>query len=206
MPFVAESIWQALAEAAFERGLPGPEPAAESVVIAPWPEFPPSWRDPAMEARVDRMQKLVGCVREIRNQYLPKETRTPLNVFVRCREEMAVDFLALSPFIASLAGVGHLECGAGIAKPKHAATYVSPDFEAYVSLAGLIDVAAEAKRQEKQLAEKTKHLQATRAKLANTGFMAKAPPDVVQQQQALVAELEAQIRAIEESLKELREG
>jgi len=35
MPFVAESIWQALGEAAFERGLPAPEPAAESVVIAP---------------------------------------------------------------------------------------------------------------------------------------------------------------------------
>ncbi len=33
MPFVAESIWQALNEAAFERGLPGPEPATESVVI-----------------------------------------------------------------------------------------------------------------------------------------------------------------------------
>src|SRR5437764_657032 len=33
MPFVAESIWQALAEAAFERGLPSPEPAIESVVI-----------------------------------------------------------------------------------------------------------------------------------------------------------------------------
>src|SRR5204863_1599062 len=40
MPFLAESIWQALGETAFERGLPAPEPAAESVVIAPWPEFP----------------------------------------------------------------------------------------------------------------------------------------------------------------------
>jgi valyl-tRNA synthetase len=206
MPFVAESIWQALAEAAFERGLPGPEPAAESVVIAPWPEFPPSWRDPAMEARMARMQELVGCVREIRNQYLPKDQRKPLDVFVRCREETAGDFLALAPFITALAGVGHLECGPDIVKPKQAATHVSPDFETYVSLAGLIDVAAEAKRQEKQLAEKTKHLQATRAKLSNASFLEKAPPDVVQQQRDLVAELEAQIRAIEENLKELREG
>src|SRR5262249_41313825 len=36
MPFVAESVWQHLNEAAFERGLPAPEPAAPSVVIAPW--------------------------------------------------------------------------------------------------------------------------------------------------------------------------
>jgi len=33
MPFVAESIWQALGESAFERGLPAPEPATESVCV-----------------------------------------------------------------------------------------------------------------------------------------------------------------------------
>ncbi|HKI32862.1 MAG TPA: valine--tRNA ligase, partial [Gemmataceae bacterium] len=59
MPFVAESIWQTLNEAAFERGLPGPEPASESVVIAPWPQFPESWRDASMEQRIARMQELV---------------------------------------------------------------------------------------------------------------------------------------------------
>ena len=69
MPFVAESIWQALAEAAFERGLPAPEPAAESVVIAPWPVFPASWQDAAMEQRMARMQELVRSVREVRNRY-----------------------------------------------------------------------------------------------------------------------------------------
>src|SRR5207302_1023108 len=137
---------------------------------------------------------------------LPKETRTPLNVFVRCREATAADFLALAPFITALAGVGHLECGPQIAKPKQAATHVHPDFEAYVSLAGLIDVAAETKRLEKQLAEKTKHLQGTQGKLNNASFVAKAPPEVVQQQRDLVMELEGQIQAIEANLKELRQG
>ena len=60
MPFVAESIWQALAEAAPRRGLPTPAPAAESVVIAPWPAFPEAWKDAAMEARFARMQELVA--------------------------------------------------------------------------------------------------------------------------------------------------
>src|SRR5439155_25050004 len=36
MPFVTESIWQALNDAAFERGLPAPEPSADSVMIAAW--------------------------------------------------------------------------------------------------------------------------------------------------------------------------
>src|ERR1700730_3035866 len=68
MPFVAESIWQALGEAAFERGLPTPEPTAESVVIAPWPLFPETWRDASMEQRIGRMQELVRAVREVRNR------------------------------------------------------------------------------------------------------------------------------------------
>ena len=55
MPFVSESIWQALNEAAFERGLPAPEPSAESVMIAPWPEFPESWHNADVEARIGRM-------------------------------------------------------------------------------------------------------------------------------------------------------
>ncbi len=59
MPFVAESIWQALFQAAPHRGLPLPTEAAESVVIAPWPAFPEAWKDAAMEARMARMQELV---------------------------------------------------------------------------------------------------------------------------------------------------
>src|SRR5258708_30186154 len=69
MPFVAESIWQALADIAFERGLPVPEPSAESVVIAPWPEFPRTWQDRGMETRIGRMQEFVRALREVRNRY-----------------------------------------------------------------------------------------------------------------------------------------
>src|SRR5438094_489091 len=69
MPFVTETIWQALNEAAFERGLPAPEPSIESVMVAPWPSFPDNWRDAAMEQRMARMQELIRSVREVRNRY-----------------------------------------------------------------------------------------------------------------------------------------
>jgi valyl-tRNA synthetase len=205
MPFVAESIWQALAEAAFERGLPAPDPAAESVVIAPWPDFPAAWRDPAMERRMARMQELVRAVREVRNRYMV-DARTGLDVFVRTGAAAADDFRTLAPFITLLAGVRRLECGPEVRKPPQPATFVHPEFEAYVSLAGLIDVAEEDKRLEKQLAEKKKHLQSAQAKLANENFKSKAPPEVVQQQIDLVADLQKQIQVIEENLRELRQG
>ncbi len=203
MPFVAESIWQALGEAAFERGLPAPEPSAESVVIAPWPEFPASWPDIAMEQRIARMQDLVRAVREVRNRYDLKKD-TGLEVFVRCNEAVASDFRALTAFVASLAGVARLECGPAVTKPPQSVTTVHPDIEASVSLRGLIDPDAEAKRLEKQITEKRKHLQGTRAKLQNESFTSKAPPEVVQQQRDQVTDLENQIQVLEGNLRELR--
>ena len=125
---------------------------------------------------------------------------------VRCADAVADDFRALSTFIGLLAGVGKLECGPALTKPRQAASCVQDDFEAYVSLEGLIDVAAEVKRLEKQLAEKLKHLQSTRAKLGNTKFVDNAPAEVVQQQRDLVTDLQNQVVVIEENLKELRES
>ncbi len=205
MPFVAESIWQALGQAAPHRGLPLPTEAAESVVIAPWPAFPERWKDAAMEARMARMQELVRVVREVRNRY-QIDTRTPLDVSVRCSEAAAEDFLALAPFIALLAGVGRLECGPATAKPKQSATHVHQEFASFVSLAGLINVGKETARLEKEKAEKLKHLQAARGKLGNSNFVDKAPAEVVQQQRELVDDLQRQVQAIDENLRDLREG
>jgi valyl-tRNA synthetase len=205
MPFVAESVWQALGEAAFERGLPAPEPAAESVVIAPWPAFPAAWQDPAMEARFGRMQELVRAVREVRSRY-NVDPKTAVDVSVRCAAAVAEDFRALAPFVRMLATVGRLECGPDTAKPRQSATHVDPDFEVFVSLAGLIDVEVEKKRLGKKREETLKRLQATRAKLANSNFVEKASPEVVQQERDKEAELQGQIRAIEENLRDLQEG
>jgi valyl-tRNA synthetase len=204
MPFVSESIWQALNEAAFERGLPSPDPSAESVMIAPWPKLPDDWQDPAMETRIARMQELVRIAREVRNRYMI-DAKTPLDVSVRCSEALAGDFRSLSPFIGLLAGVGNLQTGPEVKKPPQAATQVNPEFEAYISLKGLIDPAAEVKRSEKQLAEKTKQLETTKKKLENEQFIANAPKEVVEQQRQLVIDLEQQIRAIEETIRDLKQ-
>src|ERR1700745_852896 len=69
MPFVAESIWQSLGEAAADRGLAAPQSAPESIVIAPWPVLPADWKDAATESRIARMQELVRAIREVRNHY-----------------------------------------------------------------------------------------------------------------------------------------
>jgi valyl-tRNA synthetase len=203
MPFLAETIWSAMKEAAPERGLPTPAKAAESVCIAPWPAYS-EWQDPATETSIGRMQKLVGGVREVRNRYIV-DPKTELSVSVRCNEKVAGEFRAQEPFIRQLAGVGSFVCGPDVTKPPQAGSIVRPDFEAYVSLAGLIDVGKEVSRSEKELAEKRKQLAATQAKLGNASFVERAPAEVVLQQRELVGELEQQIRAIEANLAELRQ-
>jgi valyl-tRNA synthetase len=204
MPFVTESIWSALNEAAPERGLPSPQPAIESVMIAAWPAFPSDWRDVAMETSMARMQELVRSVREVRNRY-NIEPRSPLDVFVRCSEMVMMTFDELAPFIKLLAGVGQLQCGPAMPKPPQAASHLTPEFEMYVSLKGLIDPAAEIKRLEKQLADKRKQLQGTQAKLENANFVKNAPPEIVAQQQAQVEELKKQIETIMANIKDLQD-
>jgi valyl-tRNA synthetase len=201
---VAESLWSALNEVAFERGLPNPDPATESVMIAAWPTFPADWRDAGMEMSMGRMQELVRSVREVRNRY-NLDPKLPLDAFVRCGEAVASDFRTLAPFIQQLGGIGQLQSGPDVTKPAQAASHVTPEFEVYLSLRGLIDPAAETKRLEKQLADKRKQLAIAQAKLENANFVKNAPPEIVEQQRALIADLQKQIAAIEQNIKDLQQ-
>jgi valyl-tRNA synthetase len=175
----------------------------ESVMIAPWPALPEDWRDPQTEQRMGRMQELVRAVREVRNRYMI-DPKTALAVFVRTSDAVSADFDQLQPFIRLLAGVGQFQAGPGVVKPPQSASCVTSDFEAYVSLAGLIDVTAEIKRLDKQIAEKKKHLAGIQAKLKNASFVDKAPKEVVQQQRDMEADFQVQIKVMEENLRELR--
>ncbi|MCE9563160.1 MAG: valine--tRNA ligase [Planctomycetes bacterium] len=203
MPFLAESLWAALSEVAPVRGLPTPTKAEESVVIAKWPTYPEAWIDAPVEARFARMQDLVRSVREVRNRY-QVDDKTRLDVSVKCSDIVAADFNALSAFIGPLAGIATLTAGPTAVKPKQAGGIVRPEFEAYVSLSGLIDPAAEIKRLDKQIAEKRKALDGVNAKLNNEKFMKGAPPEVVQQQRETVVDIEKQIAAMEENLRDLQ--
>ncbi|GIW85574.1 MAG: valine--tRNA ligase [Gemmataceae bacterium] len=203
MPFVAESLWQALGQVAPQRGLPAPSPAEESVVIARWPQLPPEWIDPQVEQRFALLQDLVRGIRELRGRYQMDE-RTKIDVFVKCSEQTAEDLQAVASFLAPLAGIGQLHAGAATQKPSLAGSIVHPQFEAYVPLAGLIDLAAEVRRLEKQLAEKRKACETVQSKLANDRFVQNAPPEIVQQQRELLHDLTRQIATLEENLRELQ--
>lgn len=203
MSFVSESLWQALNEVAPERGLPIPVKAEESVTIARWPTYPADLQDSATEQKIARMQELVRGIRDVRNRYRI-DKNLQLQLSVKCSAEVAVELKDLSAFIMQLANVKDFECSPDAHKPAQAAVIVRGDFYAYVSLAGIIDVAAESKKIEKEIADKQKQLDAINAKLSNPGFVERAPADVVQQNRSAAADLEAQISTLATNLKELQ--
>ncbi|MFO0801024.1 MAG: valine--tRNA ligase [Gemmataceae bacterium] len=204
MPFVAESLWEALNEVAPERGLTATAPAEANVCVAKWPEYPAAWVDASVEARFARMQELVRGVREVRNRY-QVDDKTRLDVSVKANATVSADLTELAMFIGPLASIATFTASPTTTKPKQAGSVVRPEFEAFVHLAGYIDPAAEATRTEKQIADKRKQLDGVTAKLANEKFVSGAPAEVVQQQRELVADLQNQIRTLEENLRDLRE-
>ncbi len=204
MPFLAESLWEYLGQAAPERGFPMPRVAEESVCIAAWPNYPATLIDASTETSIAMMQDLVRGIRELRNRY--QIDKATLDVVVRCADPVANDLNAMSAFVKSLGQLNSLTCGPTIEKPKQAGSFVTNQFEAYVSLVGLIDTAAEIKRLEKQIAEKQKSLSGTLAKLSNESFVKNAPPEVLTIQKNQAADAESQIRIMEANLAELRQG
>ena len=75
---------------------------------------------------------------------------------------------------------------------------------AYVPLAGLIDLDAERARLGKQEAETSEFIQKAEAKLANRGFVERAPREVVERERARLDELRALLDRVREQLQALR--
>ena len=81
---------------------------------------------------------------------------------------------------------------------------VSAIATAYLPLKGIIDVDAEVKRLEKQEVETVKYLDGVRRKLSNQNFVARAPKEVVEAEQAKVTEAEAKLARIREQIASFR--
>jgi len=196
VPFLTESIWQALGQVAPSRGLPEPTQAAQSVCIAPWPDYPGAWRDPEAEGVVAQWQEKVAAIRNLRaERNVPASAK--INPIILASGAVSAMLRAGEPFIKALTGSETLTIVEAAERPKECAVAVLADAEIILPLEGLIDKEAEAVRHRKALADIDKQLAAIRGKLANEGFLSRAPAEVVQQQRAKEAELVAQRAAVE---------
>jgi valyl-tRNA synthetase len=202
IPFLTEEVWQLLNQRAPQRGLERIEPAAESVMIAPWPEADASRQDPQIEARFARFQEALGAVRQVRQrQNVPD--RKPVEFSIRCSPSTADALRPMEPYFASLARAKAVDWGPDVQAPPLSATVALPEMEVFVDLAELIDVEAEIARKEKELARLDKLIAAKKNKLANENFVSRAPEAVVQKERDSLRELEQQHAAASAALQKL---
>ena len=87
--------------------------------------------------------------------------------------------------------------------PAGAVTFVTGGATAALSLAGIIDLAAERARLEKEIAAFDSDIGHVNKKLGNPNFVARAAPEVVEEQRVKLAEAEAGKVKLQAALKRL---
>jgi valyl-tRNA synthetase len=202
IPFLTEEVWQRLGEYAPRRTLGDHHPAAESVMIAPWPEFDEKRQNPEIEARFARFQEVLRAVRDIRSrQNVPP--KTDLKFSVRCDAATAALIEPMEPYFASMAGAQAVAWGPDVNPPELSANVTLSGMEVVVDLAGLIDVAAEMARMKKEVEKLDGFIAAKEKKLSNANFVDRAPAEVVQKERESLADLQSQLAAAKEVLERL---
>ena len=180
------------AELAEHTGEAGP------AALLPWPAD--GERDAAAEAHMGRLQDVIRAVRKLRN-----ENRVPerAEVAVRVKTADPGPLMEQEGLIRRLARLESFDAAPDAARPATCAVEVLAGDEVYVSLEGLIDVAAERARTEKELEKARGHLRGLDAKLSNENFTSKAKPEVVERERARRDEIAERIARLEEALKSL---
>jgi valyl-tRNA synthetase len=166
MPFVTEVLWKALT---------GASEATESLVIAQWPTASGFTSDEVAAQRVSDMQKLVTEVRRFRSdQGLADRQKVPARL-------NGISGAGLDPLVASVTALAWLTTPDNEFSPTAQVEVRLSGGTVGVELdtSGTVDVDAERRRLEKDLAAAQKELAGTTAKLDNDAFLAKAPGDVV---------------------------
>jgi len=181
MPFVTEVLWQALT-------------GGESLVIADWPQASGVTMDPAAALRVADVQKLVTEIRRFRSDQGLADRQK-----VSARLD-GIEQAGLREQVAAVTALAWLtEPAADFNATAQLEVRLSTGTVAVeLDTSGTVDVAAERRRLEKDLAAAQKDLAATAAKLGNEAFLAKAPGDVVdkiRERQKLAHEETARITA-----------
>jgi valyl-tRNA synthetase len=201
MPFVTEEIWQVL------HG----QPEGLALMVADWPAGAPERRDADAEAAVAAVQEVVTELRRFRAEH-GLAPSVKIAVHARADADRRSVLAAAEDGIRRLAGVGEWHL---VAPEDAAAEPAVPPIEGpvgkvpatgaelLVPLAGLIDLDEERERLRKELKKAEEEKVRAERKLANEGFVAKAPEAVVQAERDKVEEWTAAIARLRAELGEL---
>jgi valyl-tRNA synthetase len=167
MPFITEELWAIKGEAG-----PGRE---NLLTLSPWPRLE-GLEDDAAEAEIGWIVDLVSEIRSLRAEMNLGAAEIPL-VLVGADEDAQARALRWQDTLQKLARLS----GVALAKspPKSSAQFLVRGTLAALPLEGVIDLAAEAKRLDKEIERHDAEAKKLDAKLSNEGFLAKAEEEVI---------------------------
>jgi valyl-tRNA synthetase len=190
MPFITEELWARLVEVGVER--------ENLLCLSTWPVFE-GLADADADEEIGWIVKLVSEVRSVRSEMnVPPGAKVPLALVgagkaTRARADHHEDT------IKRLARIDTISFPK--APPKGSAQMVLGDTTAALPLAGIIDMAVEQARLERETEKARAEIRKVDAKLGNESFLAKAPPEVVEENRERKAEFEALIAKLQAALK-----
>ncbi len=193
MPFVTEAVWEHL-----------PASEGETIMRAAWPkasDFPTTEGD---EERFALAMEVITAVRTIRSDMKVPPAKKPALTIVT-DESTAATLGGLERYLTTLAGLSAVAfLPQGSAAPESSVSAVCSAGTLYLPLGELVDVAQELARAEKELSALQKELGALEGKLANEGFVAKAPAHVVEGERQKLAAGREKLARIQERMDGLR--
>ena len=189
MPFITETIWQALPHE-------GP-----SVMVSAWPEYKDELHFAAEEAQ---MESLMDAVRAIRNRRAEMNVPPSKKAKVLILTEKKDTFSAGAGFFPKLAYASEIELIDAVpADAAKMASVVTGDAQLYMPMGDLIDFEAERARLGKEKKKVEDDIAFVMKKLNNPKFVDKAPENVVAAEREKADKLREHLAKLEESIAAL---
>lgn len=193
MPFITEEIFTHL------------QSDEETIMLSAWPEFKAEWNFDENEKEIDLIKEAVRAIRNIRAEMnvVPSKKAT---VFVVTQDSVIADMFDKScVFFKTLAYASELIIQSdktGIS--SDAVSAVIPGATLYMPFAELVDISKEIERLTKERDKMVKEVERVEKKLANQGFIAKAPANVIEEEKAKGVKYREKLKQIEERLETLK--
>lgn len=195
MPYITESIWQAV------KPLAGIN--SDSIMLAAYPVYQAELVDETAQADLEWLKAVITAIRNVRGEMNIAPSK-PLAVLLRNLNAEELRRLEQNRnFLLVMAKLDSLEVLAVDAKAPASAAQMIGSMDLLIPMAGLIDKAAELGRIAKQLEKTQQELSRVAGKLNNEGFVAKAPEAVLEKERAKLAELEQALAKLQAQQAEI---
>ncbi|NOV04064.1 valine--tRNA ligase [Paenibacillus planticolens] len=176
MPFISEEIWQHLPH------------EGETITLASWPTENAAFESPDAVREMELLMDAIRSVRNIRSEVnVPMSKKVELLIKPASSETQSI-LRNNEEYLKRFCNTSLLQIDAEMAAPEKAMTSIITGAELFLPLAGLIDIAQELVRLDKELQTLHGEVERIEKKLGNEGFVAKAPAKVIEEEKAKLAD------------------